>query len=218
MRPLISRAASALRPAKLRTSLATTAKPRPASPARAASTAAFKARMLVWKAMPSMTPMMSLILRELSVMPCMVCVTCCTTAPPRVADSLAVRASALASVAVAAFCLTVAVISSIEAAVCSTLAAVCSVRAERSWLPCTICSLVAPKLPTCTPTSSSSARRFKPVWLTERMIWPISSTRLKPLPSFRLPPATSCAFAANWRNGAAIWRCKDTVPKPSAKV
>jgi hypothetical protein len=56
---LISRAASAERWARLRTSLATTAKPRPCSPARAASTAAFSARMLVWKAMPSMVPMMS---------------------------------------------------------------------------------------------------------------------------------------------------------------
>jgi hypothetical protein len=55
----ISLAASALRWASERTSLATTAKPRPCSPARAASTAAFSARMLVWKAMPSMTPMIS---------------------------------------------------------------------------------------------------------------------------------------------------------------
>jgi hypothetical protein len=69
---LISLAASALRCARLRTSLATTAKPRPCSPARAASTAAFSARMLVWKAMPSITPMMSPILRLLSLMPCMV--------------------------------------------------------------------------------------------------------------------------------------------------
>jgi hypothetical protein len=59
--PLISRAAEALRCARLRTSVATTAKPRPCSPARAASTAAFSARMLVWKAMPSMVPMISAI-------------------------------------------------------------------------------------------------------------------------------------------------------------
>ena len=45
---LISLAASAERPASARTSEATTAKPRPCSPARAASTAAFSARMLVW--------------------------------------------------------------------------------------------------------------------------------------------------------------------------
>jgi hypothetical protein len=62
IRLLISLAASALRCARLRTSVATTAKPRPCSPARAASTAAFSARMLVWKAMPSMTPMMSAML------------------------------------------------------------------------------------------------------------------------------------------------------------
>ena len=43
MRP----AASALRLARLRTSPATTAKPRPCSPARAASTEALSARMLV---------------------------------------------------------------------------------------------------------------------------------------------------------------------------
>jgi hypothetical protein len=55
IRPLISLAAPAERCASERTSEATTAKPRPCSPARAASTAAFKARMLVWKAMPSMT-------------------------------------------------------------------------------------------------------------------------------------------------------------------
>jgi hypothetical protein len=61
---LISRAALALRWARLRTSDASTAKPRPCSPARAASTAALSARILVWKAMPSITPMMSAILLD----------------------------------------------------------------------------------------------------------------------------------------------------------
>ena len=41
--------------ASLRTSSATTAKPRPASPARAASMAALRARRLVWSAMSEMT-------------------------------------------------------------------------------------------------------------------------------------------------------------------
>ena len=50
--------------ARLRTSDATTAKPRPASPARAASTAALSASRLVCRAISSMTPMMSEILRE----------------------------------------------------------------------------------------------------------------------------------------------------------
>lgn len=39
--------------ARLRTSPATAAKPLPASPARAASTAAFRARIFVWKAISS---------------------------------------------------------------------------------------------------------------------------------------------------------------------
>ena len=54
---LISLAACAERCASARTSEATTAKPRPASPARAASTPAFRASRLVWKAISSMTPM-----------------------------------------------------------------------------------------------------------------------------------------------------------------
>jgi hypothetical protein len=44
---LVSFAETALLPARLRTSSATTAKPLPAEPALAASTAAFSARMLV---------------------------------------------------------------------------------------------------------------------------------------------------------------------------
>ena len=54
-------AASAERCASARTSDATTAKPRPASPARAASTPAFSASRLVWNAISSITPMIWLI-------------------------------------------------------------------------------------------------------------------------------------------------------------
>ncbi len=73
--PLISLAALAERWARVRTSLATTAKPRPCSPARAASTAALSARILVWKAMPSITLMMSAIFLDEASMPLMVCTT-----------------------------------------------------------------------------------------------------------------------------------------------
>ncbi len=50
-------AASALLAARLLTSSATTANPLPAEPARAASTAAFSARIFVWKAISSITLM-----------------------------------------------------------------------------------------------------------------------------------------------------------------
>ncbi|MCW0415980.1 hypothetical protein NB689_001734 [Xanthomonas sacchari] len=39
--------------------------------------------MLVWKAMPSITPMISAIFFDASAMPDMVSTTCSTTAPPR---------------------------------------------------------------------------------------------------------------------------------------
>ena len=55
--PAVSFAACAERCARLRTSSATTANPIPASPARAASTAAFNARMLVWNAISSIALM-----------------------------------------------------------------------------------------------------------------------------------------------------------------
>ena len=57
----MSFAACEERCARLRTSDATTAKPRPASPARAASTAALSASRLVCRAISSITPMMSAI-------------------------------------------------------------------------------------------------------------------------------------------------------------
>ena len=55
----VRRAASLLRRASVRTSAATTAKPRPASPARAASTAAFNARRFVWNASSLMSRMIA---------------------------------------------------------------------------------------------------------------------------------------------------------------
>ncbi len=90
---LISFAAPALRCARLRTSEATTAKPRPCSPARAASTAAFSARMLVWNAIPSITLMMSAIFLLDALMASIVLTTSPTTAPPLAATSEALAAS-----------------------------------------------------------------------------------------------------------------------------
>ena len=141
IRFLISLAASAERPARLRTSLATTANPRPCSPARAASTAAFNAKILVWNAMPSMTPMMSEILRALVLISSMVDTTCDTTTPPRAATAAALAANWLASLADSADCCTVPVNCSVDEDARCRLLAVCSVRALKSWLPVAISAL-----------------------------------------------------------------------------
>ena len=79
----MSLAACEERCARLRTSVATTAKPRPASPARAASTAALSASRLVCRAISSITPMMSEILREESSIRAMASTALATTSPPR---------------------------------------------------------------------------------------------------------------------------------------
>ncbi len=135
IRVLISLAAWLDLCARLRTSDATTAKPRPSSPALAASTAAFKARILVWKAMLSMTLIMSTILREEALIDSIVCTTCPTTAPPLPATSDAAPASALAWRALSAFWRTAEVSCSIEDAVSSSELACSSVRDDRSRLP-----------------------------------------------------------------------------------
>ncbi len=177
IRTLISLAASAERWARLRTSLATTAKPRPCSPARAASTAALRARMLVWNAMPSMVPMMSAIFLLLEVISSIVETTCATTVPPLLARLDADWASWFAVWADSAVWRTVLVSCSIELAVCCRLLAASSVRCERSTLPLAI-SVDAVWMP-------SVASR---TWLTMR-------ARLSRVPATALSsrPSSSCA-------------------------
>src|SRR5437867_9924344 len=93
------------------------------------------ARMLVWKAMPSITPMMSAILFELVMISSIVATTCVTTWPLRCATAEADDASWFAWFAASALWRTVLVSCSIELAVCCRLLAACSVRTERSALP-----------------------------------------------------------------------------------
>ena len=88
--------ASAVLAASLRTSSATTAKPFPALPARAASTAAFRARMLVWNAMSSMLLMILPISEEVVLMFCMATSISCILPVPR--DTSATDALTLCSV------------------------------------------------------------------------------------------------------------------------
>ena len=100
--------------------------------------------MLVWNAMPSITPMMSAIFFDEVVI--------VAHRPDHLADHLRRRAprspdapiaSWLAWRALSAFCLTVEVSSSIDDAVSSRLDACYSVRRERSALPAAICCVAA---------------------------------------------------------------------------
>ena len=81
IRSFPSLAASAERCASARTSDATTAKPLPASPARAASTPALSASKLVWNAMPSITEMISEISADAFSIPLIAWIARPTTSP-----------------------------------------------------------------------------------------------------------------------------------------
>ena len=85
----ISRAAWFERSASFRTSSATTAKPMPCSPARAASMAAFRASRFVWLAISEITWMISLICCELVRICSIDSIDFCTALPPSSASWLA---------------------------------------------------------------------------------------------------------------------------------
>ncbi len=199
MRLLISLAAAALRCASERTSVATTAKPRPCSPARAASTAAFKARMLVWKAMPSITPMMSAIWRDEPLISSIVVTTRATTAPPRIATSAAVAASSLAVRALCTEFCTVPFICSIDAAVCCRLDAASSVRDDRSMLPSAISAEAMPMLSVEVRTCDTSVLSESCIEASAFSRRPVSSRSCDSIDSVRSSAAMRCAAStARW--------------------
>ena len=115
---LISPAACWLRSASLRTSEATTAKPLPWVPARAASTAAFSARRSVWRAI-------SWMMLIFSAMVFIARTALATASPDRLASSADWLAMRSVWAALSAFWRMLAVISSIEA-LASCAAAACS--------------------------------------------------------------------------------------------
>ncbi len=127
MRVLISLAALAERCASSRTSWATTAKPLPASPARAASTPAFSARRFVWNEISSMTEMIWVIFCDDSSMAPIAFTASVTTSRDRAASAAELSTMALASSERCAESLEMVVISSTAAAVSSRAAACCSV-------------------------------------------------------------------------------------------
>ena len=112
--------------ARSRTSSATTAKPLPALPALAASTAALRARMLVWNAISSMVLMIFPISPEELLISAMAVSISCILRFPSAAISLTVSDFLLASSAPRAFSLMRLEISSMDAASSSTEEA-CSV-------------------------------------------------------------------------------------------
>ena len=207
---LISLAASAERPARLRTSAATTAKPRPCSPARAASTAAFSARMLVWKAMPSMTPMMSAILWLLSVMLRMLSTTSPTTSPPCWATCEALRASWLACRALSAFWRTVDESCSIEAAVSSSALACSSVREDRSVVPLEISSLAVATDSALLRTRCTTVLRLWRICSMVAIRVPISSLLRAWMGWVRSPAAICVAACIAWWAGRDSERVTST--------
>ncbi len=131
--------------------------------------------MLVWNAMPSIVPMMSATFCELWSISFIVPITSPTTVAPRVAISLAVSAQACASIALSAFCFTVAVSCSMLAAVCCSADACSSVRCDRSVLPAAIW---------CVAVEIASEP-----WLT----WRTVSARLRCMP---VTPLTSSAISS----------------------
>ena len=163
---LISRAASVVRCASARTSEATTAKPRPDSPARAASTAALSARMLVWKATPSMVRMISAMRSDDCVICSIVSAEACTAAWLRSAMVAISAASCEPWLADAALCCTVPLICSIDAAVSSRLLACDSVRLDRSWLPAEISCTAELTLTISARTSATTVRMFSASWFS----------------------------------------------------
>ena len=164
----VSFADCAERCARDRTSSATTAKPAPASPARAASTAAFRARMLVWKAISSIVFTIFAMLADESLMPSMACF---------ISDMLPAPASAawrvwlerfFAFAADSALRLVMLNISSSEALV-SSMEAACSLAPEAiDWLDVeTSCAAAA----VCSAPCPSCSARLKSV----RLVPPITA-------------------------------------------
>ena len=165
---LISCAATDVLLASWRTSPATTAKPRPCSPARAASTAAFSASRLVCSAMPSMTWTISWMRREAWLMVCIVSVTRWTAFVLREVMSDVCKAMSATPRALSALWRTVAVICVIDADVWTRLDAWDSVRSDSSRLPRAISPAVPCSDSTPARVSPTIASRLTDSWLSAR--------------------------------------------------
>ena len=143
--------------------------------------------------MPSMTEMMSTILREESLMASMVCTTLSTTAPPFTATPEALSASWFACWALSAFCRTVDVSSSIDDAVSSSELACSSVREDRSRLPLAICDDAVAIVSVPPRTWPTMFTRLEFMSFSACSSWPVSSVVCTSIRLVRSPEATVCA-------------------------
>jgi hypothetical protein len=213
---LISFAAVELRCARARTSEATTAKPRPCSPARAASTAAFSASRLVWKAIPSMTPTISAIFFDASWIPPMVSTTRPTICPPLSAFSAALLAMLLADLALSAVCFTILVISSTLATTSSSEEACSSLRWERSVLPLAISSDAW--LTTWAPSRMLAATSCRLLCMRSSAVSrrPVSSCDPASISPVRSPEATRSVIATALPSGRVMPRASHRIASTPA--
>ena len=209
-----------VRLANARTSSATTAKPRPCSPARAASIAAFKANKLVCSATLWITlktvPIFWICALRLSILALALlldvasnsirCRLMRTTCWPLSTLASAVCAAWAACSALRATSCTVAVIWFIAVATCSvssfwllTSAVVCSVTLDNECAELASCSI-----PACNPLTIWL--KLLPICCIACISWPISSRRLISMRPLRSPEAICWATAITARNGATIKR------------
>ena len=156
--------------------------------------------------MPSITPVMSAMRRELSEIALMVCTTPSTTSPPRNATAEACSTRRSAWLALLAFCCTVLVSSSIDAAVSSSEEACSSVRWDRSELPCAICEDAEAMLSQPSRTSRTMRARLSFISLSAPIRSPVSSRVATLMSVVRSPAATWRAAFTACCNGRTIPR------------
>ena len=172
-----SLAADWLRWARLRTSAATTANPRPCSPARAASTAALSARMLVWKAMLSMVPMISFMRCDVLCSVPIPDMVWCIRPPARSVSRCSSLVSRLISWEDLALTDTVSATERTFEVACSRLAACDCVRPDRAWLSSTSSLPTWPSTAAALRTSATNSDRLvSMVWKR----WPMPAISSRP--------------------------------------
>ncbi len=157
-------------------------------------------------------PVMSAILVELALMPCIVSTTRPTAVLPLCAMSAASRASSLACLAFSLLRRTVAVSSSMLAAVSSSDAACSSVRRLRSALPAAISADAPAMLPLLWRTRETISVRRSFMSRSADSKRPVSSRATTAIRLLRSPRATVCATSTAVCMGRVMERVISSPP------